>query len=135
MNPFIFLSKNLLVGALAGAFLGMLVAVLAIPGVVGLGFPHDTLVTTIVSLAVLTAAVGAIFGAVLQTAFALVVPGTSSWKIARYAVIGGLVGVIVSGYVAGFFRPNWATDGSVVGAVLGSSAAVALLRRARRNDL
>jgi hypothetical protein len=126
-----FLIRNLLVGALAGAFLGMLVTVLSIPGIVGIGFSRSTLVTTVVTLAVLTTAVGAIFGAILQPVFALAVPGASSWKIARYAVIGGLFGVIVSGYVAGFFRPTWATDGAVVGAILGSAAAVVVLRRER----
>jgi len=134
VKPFIFLIKNMLVGALAGAFLGLLVTLLSIPGVKALGFSHDSFVATTVSLAVITAIVGAICGAVLQIMFALVVPRTSSWKIAGYAVMGGLVGVIVSGYVAGYFRPNWATDGSVVGAVLGSSAGVALLRRTRREQ-
>lgn len=126
-----FLIRNLLVGALAGALLGMLVAVLSIPGIVGIGFSRSTLVTTVVTLAALTTVVGAICGAILQPMFALAVPGASPWVLARYAVIGGLFGVIVSGYVAGFIRPTWATDGGLVGAILGSSAAVVLLRRER----
>jgi hypothetical protein len=129
------LIRNLLVGALAGAFLGLLAAVMAIPGAMAIGFSRNTLFTTIVTLAAITATVGAILGAILQPVFGLFFPETSSWKIARYAVLGGLVGMIVSAYVAGFVRPSWASDGGVVGAVLGSSAGVALLRRARRNDV
>ena len=130
-----FLIRNMLVGAFAGAVLGLFVAVLSIAGTLALGFSGNIVVSTIVILALLTASVGAILGAILQPVFALVVPGTSSWKIARYAVLGGLVGIIVSAYVAAFVRPRWGSDGGIVGAFLGSSAAVALLRRARRKDL
>jgi hypothetical protein len=129
-----FLIRNMLVGALAGAALGLFVAVLSIAGTIALGFSGHTAVITIVILAVLTAGVGAVLGAILQPVFALVVPGTSSWRIARYAVLGGLVGIIVSAYVAVFVRPRWGSDGGIVGAIVGSSAAVALLRRARRKE-
>ena len=61
--------RNLLVGALAGAFLGLLVAVMTIPGALAIGFSGDTLFTTIVTLAAITATVGAILGAILQPVF------------------------------------------------------------------
>ena len=126
------LIRNLLVGALAGAFLGLLVAVLSIPGAMAIGFSRHTLVTTIVTLAAITGTVGAILGAILQPVFGLFLPGTSPWKIARHAVIGGLVGAIVFAYAAGFFGPSWWNEGGVVGAILGSSVAIALLRRTLR---
>jgi hypothetical protein len=129
-----FLIKNLLVGALAGAFLGLLVALLSIPAAMHVGMSGNTLFTTIGILAAITAIVGAICGAILQLLFALVVPGTSPWKIARYALIGGFVGLIISGYVAGFVRPGWWTDGGLIGAILGSSVAIAVLRRARQDE-
>ena len=127
--------RNALVGALAGGFLGLLVAITAIPTAMNIGFSGNTLVTTIVALGVISAMVGATLGAVLLPIFALLLPRTSAWKIARHAVIGGLIGVMVCTYVAGFFRPRWTTDASLVGAVLGSSTAVALMRRARRRAL
>src|SRR5688572_25889526 len=105
------LIRNLLVGTLAGAFLGLLVAVMSIPGAMAIGFSRNALFTTIVILAASTATVGAILGAILQPIFGLVLPGTLSWKIARHAVIGGLVGIIVFGYVEGFFGPNWWNEG------------------------
>ena len=126
-----FLIRNVLVGALAGACLGLLVCIASIPQVMSIGFSRAASVSTIERLAVITAIVGAICGAVLLPIFALFSSETSSWKIARRAVIGGLVGVIIAAFVTGFFRPNWATDGTFVGAVLGSATGVGLLRRAR----
>jgi hypothetical protein len=126
---FAFLIRNLLVGGVAGACLGLLVCIASIPTVVAIGFPTGTVVSTTVVLAAITAAVGAILGAVLLPVFALILPGMSSSKIARHAVIGGLAGVIVCAYLVGFFRPSWATDATFVGAILGSATAVARLRR------